>query len=106
MKRVIDEEVKDPQSAQAQPTAAVASPTVSSKLIGNVGVELRAFLGGAEMTVAELEALGAGTVVRLDTPLNATVVLELNGVGVARGELVAVGDKFGVRLTEIVQWPG
>jgi len=78
---------------------------VSSKLIENVGVELHAFLGGTRMTVAELTALAPGAVVALDVPLNAAVELRLNGVAVARGELVAVGEKFGVRLTEIVQWP-
>ena len=43
--------------------------------------------------------------VALDAQLNSAVELTLNGVAVARGELVAVGEKFGVRLTEIVQWP-
>ncbi|MBL7358791.1 FliM/FliN family flagellar motor switch protein, partial [Escherichia coli] len=41
----------------------------------------------------------------LDAQLNTPVELRLNGVAVARGELVAVGEKFGVRLTEIAQWP-
>ena len=81
------------------------APKVSARLIENVGVELEAFLGSAGMTVAELTALTPGAVVSLDAQLNAAVELKLNGVAVARGELVAVGEKFGVRLTEIVQWP-
>lgn len=96
---------------QTEKTAAVAQPKsdaaakVSSKLIENVGVELEAFLGSARMTVAELTALAPGAAVALDAQLNGAVELRLSGVAVARGELVAVGDKFGVRLTEIVQWP-
>ncbi|WP_448661550.1 FliM/FliN family flagellar motor switch protein [Sphingomonas sp. CJ20] len=82
-----------------------ATARVSSKLIENVGVELEAFLGAASMTVADLTGLAAGSVVALDAQLNVAVDLRLNGVAVARGELVAVGDKFGVRLSEIVQWP-
>lgn len=78
---------------------------ISSKLIENVGVELEAFLGTASMTVAELTGLAKGAVVALDAQLNAAVELRLNGLAVARGELVAVDGKFGVRLIEIVQWP-
>src|SRR4051812_5889101 len=77
----------------------LSPPRLSSRLIENVGVELEAFLGAAAMTVAELTALTPGSVVALDAQLNAAVELRLNGVAVARGELVAVGDKFGVRLS-------
>ena len=82
-----------------------APATLSSKLIESVPVELEAFLGSARMTVAELTALKPGAAISVETPLNGAVELRLNGVAVARGELVAVGEKFGVRLTEIAQWP-
>lgn len=80
-------------------------PRVSAKLIETVGVELEAFLGRSQMTVGALTGLAPNGVVPLDAPLNQQVELRLNGVTIARGELVAVGDKFGVRLTEIVEWP-
>ncbi len=78
---------------------------LSRKLIDAVPVGIEAFLGGKQMTVAELAMLKPGASIALDTPLNGSVELRLNGIAVARGELVAVGEKFGVRLTEIVQWP-
>lgn len=81
------------------------SPRVSAKLIEAVAVELEAFLGRSQMTVGALTGLAPGGVVPLDAPLNQQVELRLNGVAVARGELVAVDDKFGVRLTEMVEWP-
>lgn len=83
----------------------IPPPRVSAKLIEAVGVELEAFLGGARMTVGALTALEAGAVISLDAALGRQVELRLNGVAVARGELVAVDDKFGVRLLEIVEWP-
>lgn len=91
-----------------QPTVTDANtmpPRVSAKLIETVGVELEAFLGDARMTVGALTALEPGGVIHLDAPLNRQVELRLNGVAVARGELVAVDDRFGVRLSEIVEWP-
>lgn len=88
-------------SSETRPDAA----RISSKLIDTVAVQLEAFLGSASMTVGDLAGLAKGAVVGLDAQLNMPVELRLNGIGVARGELVAVGDKFGVRLTEITQWP-
>jgi flagellar motor switch protein FliN/FliY len=55
------------------------------------------------MTVGELAALKADALIELDAPLNQPVELRLNGLPVARGELVAVGEKFGVRLIEIIE---
>jgi flagellar motor switch protein FliN/FliY len=85
------------------PAAKKANPPgrIDARLIDNVGVTLEAYLGGARMTVAELTDLKADSVVPLDAALNQAVELRLNGVPVARGELVAVGDKFGVRLIEM-----
>ncbi|MEI9851957.1 MAG: FliM/FliN family flagellar motor switch protein [Sphingomonas sp.] len=88
-----------------KPNPAPPVPRISTRLIEGVNVELVAQLGAARMSVAELTTLGPGAVVTLDAQLNQAVELRLNGVAVARGELVAVGEKFGVRLTEIVQWP-
>jgi flagellar motor switch protein FliN/FliY len=96
------------QSAPAQSLAAQSSPAqsspperINSKLIDSVEVVLEAFLGSAHMTIGELTAMKQGAVVELDAALNAPVELRLNGVAVARGELVAVGENFAVRLTEI-----
>lgn len=92
-------------SANLSAKTSDAAPRVSAKLIENVPVQLEAFVGGVRMTVAELSALKPESVVALDAPLNQSVELRLNQLAVARGELVAVGEKFGVRISEIVQWP-
>lgn len=76
---------------------------INPKLIETVSVTLEAYLGEARMTVAELTALKDSSVVPLDAALNQAVELRLNGVAVARGELVAVGDSFAVRLSEIAK---
>ena len=76
---------------------------INPKLIETVSVTLEAYLGEARMTVADLTALKNDSVVPLDAALNQAVELRLNGVAVARGELVAVGESFAVRLTEIAK---
>lgn len=74
---------------------------VNPAIVGGIEVTLEALLGEARLTLAALAALKAGGVVTLAAPLNHPVELRLNGAVVARGELVAVGEQFGVRLTEV-----
>jgi flagellar motor switch protein FliN len=73
----------------------------ASSLIDAVEVTLEAFLGQRKLKISEVRALKLDSVIALDASLGAAVELRLNGAVVARGELVSVGDKFGVRLTEI-----
>jgi flagellar motor switch protein FliN/FliY len=78
---------------------------VSNDLLRGIRVSLEARLGQAGMTVDDMMALGAGSVVTLDTGLADHVEMFLNDTLVARGEIVAVGEKFGVRIVDIVQKP-
>lgn len=72
-----------------------------SALLKDLNVTLQARLGEAVMAVAELIALRTGAVLDLDTRLNEPVELYLNDALIGRGEIVAVDDRFGVRIVEI-----
>lgn len=93
------------KSASLAPAAPAdsAARSLAARMIDDVEVEIEAFVGDTRMTVAELGALRPDAVVVLDAPLNQAVELRLKGATIARGELVAVGDKFAVRLTEIAE---
>ncbi|MEJ1964229.1 MAG: FliM/FliN family flagellar motor switch protein [Gammaproteobacteria bacterium] len=71
-------------------------------LIEHVKVKLSVTLGGAEMPLGKLFALSAGDVVTLDREVDAPVDIRMHGKLIARGHLVAAGDRFGVRISEIV----
>lgn len=86
---------------RAVESASAAGGNISSRFMESVDIKLDAYLGSASMTVGEFAALGRDSVISLNAMLNQTVELRLNGLVVARGELVAVGDKFGVKITEI-----
>lgn len=70
-------------------------------LLGHVKVSLVAEIGSTELTVEELFSLRSQDLVTLNESVDAEVTLLLNGRPVARGELVAVEDKLGVRITEL-----
>lgn len=66
-----------------------------------VKTSLQVCVGTAVLTVGELLGARAGQVLVLDTGVEQPVDLLLEGQVVARGLLVAVGDRFAVRLTEL-----
>lgn len=70
-------------------------------IIANVDVTVDAHIGGGSMTVSSLQNLSRGSVVRLEASLNDLVDLRVNGLSVARGELVSVGDQFAVRIISL-----
>jgi len=74
---------------------------IDNALLSGVEVRLDALLGRGKMTAADLMGLTAGAVVTLENSLADHVELYLNDALVARGEIVAVGDNYGVRITEI-----
>lgn len=81
----------------------VAPKGIDPDLIAAVEVVLEAVLGTTTLTVAELMKLEKGSTLALDSSLERDVELRLNGAIIARGELVAVGDHFGVRILEILK---
>lgn len=70
-------------------------------VIGNVKVALSVRVGEAQVSVHELMTMQDAHVLRLDAALDAPVDVLLDGKVVARGQLVAVDDNFGVRITEL-----
>ncbi len=61
-------------------------------------VRVHVVLSEIELSLAELEALGEGSIVELDTPPG-SVQLVCNGKVVGAGELVEVEDRLGVEIT-------
>lgn len=74
----------------------------NNELIRNIKVRLSVCVGKCELTVKELLALKEESVLSLDKESNEPVDIMLDGKLVARGQLVAVEDNFGVRISEIV----
>ena len=71
-------------------------------LFGHVKVKLAAEVGSAEMTIEEVLGLKVQDVVALNESSEAIITLLLNGKPLARGELLAIEDKLGVRITEML----
>jgi len=71
-------------------------------LIQDIDVRLTVELGRAKMTLREVLALGEGSVVTLDRLVDEPLDILVNGKLIARGEVVAEGNRFGLRILELV----
>jgi flagellar motor switch protein FliN/FliY len=99
----------DPKTAVARakfgdlsPSAAGGTGEMNLNLILDVAVTLALEVGRAKMAVRDLLALAPGAVVELDRLAGEPLDVLVNGVRIARGEVVVVNEKFGIRLTDVV----
>ncbi len=59
-------------------------------------------LGRTQIIVKDLLQLGQGSVLELDKLAGEPLEILVNGKLVAKGEVVVVNEKFGIRLTDII----
>lgn len=71
-------------------------------LLMDVELQVTVELGRTRRRVREILALAAGSVVELDRLAGEAVDILVNGRLVARGEVVVIGENFGVRIGEIL----
>jgi flagellar motor switch protein FliN/FliY len=79
-----------------------AAVAANFRLLQDVDVKLTVEIGSTRLTLRELLALGEASVIELDRDANELLDVFVNGTLIGRGEVVTVGDKFGVRMTELV----
>ena len=83
-----------------QPAGTAATPGSLSRL-GDIEVRAAVEVGAAELLLRDVAALGPGSVVRLDRLVGDPAELTVNGRLFARGDLVVVGDRLGLRITDL-----
>ena len=76
--------------------------TQNLDLILDIPLTVTVELGRSKMLINDLLQLGQGSVVELTKLVGEPLEVLVNDKLVARGEVVVVNDKFGVRLTDIV----
>lgn len=102
------EDVKQGAGAPAVGGAAVEGPaerpSISFQTIfGDVPLELSVELGRVSMSLREVAGrLGPGSIIALAKLTGDKLDIRINDRLVARGEAVAVGERYGVRIVEIV----
>jgi flagellar motor switch protein FliN/FliY len=106
MNRANTTDTSDVHAVDLAPLEAVsgthsAIPARRLGALAGVKAQVTVVAGSADTTVGEVLAMKEGAILSLNTALNAPFDVMLNGTIIARGELVAVGEHFGVRITQV-----
>jgi len=79
-----------------------ANGTPDLDIVMDVPVTLSLEVGRTKMSVGNLLKLTQGTVVELDRLAGEPLDVLVNGQLLARGEIVVINDKFGIRLIDVI----
>ncbi len=72
------------------------------KFLLDIPLTITVEIGRTKMLIQDLLQLGQGSVVELDKLAGEPMEILVNQKVIARGEVVVVNEKFGIRLTDIV----
>ena len=91
--------MQSPKNAVAKATP----PKDNIDLLESVALTLTAELGRTRETMEKINDWGDQSLVELEKSVGESIDIRLNGALFARGEVVTVGENFGVRIVEIVE---
>jgi flagellar motor switch protein FliN/FliY len=79
-----------------------ADPPVNMEFLLDISLDLTVELGRSKMLINDMLKLGQGSVIELSKLAGDSLDILANQKPIARGEVVVVNDKYGVRLTEVI----
>ena len=95
--------VDQEKSGDKEKVAEQGSAAVSNlRVLENIEVKLTVEVGNTEIKIKDLLRLNEGSVVELERLAGEPLDILANGTKIAKGEVVMVGEKFGIRFTEVV----
>ena len=89
------------EAAASVPQEKKGKPS-SMELLLDIPLEITAELGRTRMIINDLLQLGQGSVIELNKLAGEPLEILVNQKLIARGEVVVVNEKFGIRLTDIL----
>jgi len=95
---------KAPDLSELAPPARVGATGMAGSLEALLDVSLPVAIefGRTHMTVQEVLELGNGSVIQLDRMVGEPIDIYISDRKLAEGEVVVIGEHFGVRITRIV----
>ncbi|HEX7326813.1 MAG TPA: FliM/FliN family flagellar motor switch protein [Rhodanobacteraceae bacterium] len=81
--------------------------TFEASVLDRVQLDVSIELGRTQLSFRRIRGLAQGAIVELDRPVGDPLDIRVNGRLVARGEVVSIkGERYGVRLTEVIKEDG
>lgn len=83
------------------PTSAVTGVLGNLELVKDVKMNVTVELGRTNLPLKEVLQLGENSIIKLDRLAGESIDLLVNGRLIARGEVVVIGNNFGIKVTEV-----
>jgi flagellar motor switch protein FliN/FliY len=102
------DEIKELLQENAQSFPKSAKPSADPKngrglnFLYDIPLQVSVEVGRSRILLRDLLKMGEGYVIELDKLAGEPLDLYVNSKLIAKGEAVMVGDKFGIRLTDVV----
>jgi flagellar motor switch protein FliN len=84
------------------PILTPGSQATNLDLLSGISLRMSVEVGSASLTLAALLEMREGSVVELDRQANDLLDILVNGTLVAKGEIVDVNGRYGIRVVEVV----
>jgi len=75
---------------------------IGEKTLGEIPIEVVAELGRTKLTLKETLELTEGSIIELERLAGEPLDLKVGGSLIAQGEVVAIDDKYGLRISNVL----
>jgi flagellar motor switch protein FliN/FliY len=89
-------------SARKPRDGSAGDGSVNMEFVLDIPLEVTVELGRTKMLINDMLKLGQGSVIELTKLAGESLEILANQKPIARGEVVVVNEKYGVRLTEVI----
>ena len=94
--------VSSEEAVRKPPDASAGDGPVNMEFVLDIPLEVTVELGRTKMLINDLLKLGQGSVIELTKLAGESLEILANKKPIARGEVVVVNEKYGIRLTEVI----
>ena len=91
-----------PESSASKPSPSPSPALPNLQFILDIPLQVTVELGRKRLLVHDLLQLSQGSVIELTKQIGEPFEVLINQKLIARGEIVVINDKFGVRITDII----
>jgi flagellar motor switch protein FliN/FliY len=99
---IVEERFGTPEAVEEKAAAVPREASGNINMILDIALNVSVRLGRVEMPLGRVLDLGPGSIIEVGHSVDDPVELLVNNKLIARGEVVVVEEKFGLRITEIV----
>ena len=102
LKDLLEESFNTPDSFEEDTASPEAPQRRGLQFLYDVPLQVSVEVGRCKILLKDLLAMGTGQVIELDKMADEPLDLYVNSRLIARGKAVKIGDKFGIKLTEVI----